>query len=98
MTTVPKQIEIGGSKIHVVVEPMEEWGAYCHDTSTITLSPKTIAKKSSLRETLRHEMLHASLQISGVGFMERYDEEPIVRCMDGVFWPAWERVRKRLNI
>lgn len=98
MLTPPKQVKIGGREIRVVVESMDEWGTYCHDTATITLSPKTLSKSSILRETLRHEMLHAALQISGVGFMERYDEEPIVRCMDKIFWPAWDRVRKQLNL
>lgn len=43
--------------------------------------------------SLRHEVLEASLLISGVGWSEKYDQEPIVRCVDEIFWPAWESLK-----
>jgi hypothetical protein len=47
---------------------------------------------------LRHELMEASLCISGVGFCESMEQEAIVRCMEEVFFPVWERIQKRTTI
>lgn len=49
-------------------------------------------------ETLRHELMEAALLLTGVGFMDRYDQEPVVRAMEQAFFPAWERVLGRLGV
>lgn len=46
-------------------------------------------------ETLRHEMIHAALAVGGVSFAVEYDEEVIVRCLDSIFFPAWDKLTKR---
>jgi len=46
-------------------------------------------------ETLRHEMVHAALAVGGVSFSVEYDEEVIVRCLDSLFFPAWDKLTKR---
>jgi hypothetical protein len=51
--------------------------------------------KAFYLSTLRHEMVHAALAIGGVAFSESMEEEAIVRCMDELFFPAWDRVAKR---
>jgi hypothetical protein len=51
-----------------------------------------------MRETLRHEMLHAALDICGISHLEGYEEEAVVRCVENVFHPAWETVRKQLSL
>lgn len=89
---------IGGRRILLRVDKTDDWGNYNHDEGVITLSPKALEKDSNLRETLRHEILHAALHIGGVAFLEQYEEEVIVRCINGVFWPAWERTRKLMNL
>lgn len=48
-------------------------------------------------QTLRHELMEASLCISGVGFCETFEQEAVVRCMDEVFFPAWDRLNKRTS-
>jgi hypothetical protein len=35
--------------------------------------------------------------LSGVGWCENYEQEAVVRCMDEVFFPAWERTQKRIK-
>lgn len=72
-------------------------GQYRSDDREIVLSGKTVSKASSLRETLRHEMLHAALDIAGISYMKHYDEETIVRCIDNIFHPAWDATRKQLT-
>jgi len=67
----PKSITIGGRVIAIRVDPeMEHWGEYRADAAEIVLSSKTLLKASSLRETLRHEMLHAALDISGLSYLK----------------------------
>jgi len=83
----------------VVVDPkLEAWGEYHADDRKIVLASRTLDKQSTLRETLRHEMLHAALDICGLSYLERYEEESVVRCVENVFHPAWESVHKQLTI
>ena len=95
---IPKQVEIGGRVISVRVDPeLEPWGEYRADDREIVLSAKTASKASTVRETLRHEMLHAAFDVSGISYLKNYDEEVIVRCIDNIFHPAWEATRKLLT-
>jgi len=95
----PDKISIGGRMLTVVVDPkLEAWGEYHADDRKIVLASRTLDKQSSLRETLRHEMLHAALDICGLSYLERYEEEAVVRCVENVFAPAWETVRKQITI
>ena len=42
-------------------------------------------------------MMEASLLISGVGFSDSYEQEAVVRCMEEIFFPAWEVILKKLK-
>lgn len=96
--TLPKTVTIGGQRVRIKIAPMEDtWGTYEHDAREITIATGTLRKRSLLRETLRHEMLHAALAISGVSYLESYEEEVVVRAIEQTFWPAWERVRAKLT-
>ena len=98
MRQLPKQVSIGGKWISVrLVADMESWGEYHHDLKQIWISSKCLSKSSLIRETMRHEMLHAALSISGVGFMETYSEEAVVRCMDEIFFPAFDKFLKQIT-
>jgi hypothetical protein len=94
---IPRSVTIGGKVVKIrVVEGFEDWGEYDYDAQTITLSARCVASKEFI-PTLRHEMTHAALWIGGVAFSEGMEEEALLRCLDTVFWPAWERVSKRLE-
>ena len=94
----PKKITIGGIVLTVRIDPaLESWGEYHSDKREIILASRTLEKASTLRETLRHEMMHAALDICGLSHLVRYEEEAIVRCIDTVFHPAWDKVRKQLK-
>lgn len=96
--TPPTEIHIGGRIITVRIDPkLEAWGEYHADDGEIVLASRTLAKQSTLRETLRHEMLHAALDISGLSYLERFEEEAVVRCIENIFHPAWDKVRKQLT-
>ena len=97
--TPPTEIQIGGRTITIRIDPKLEdaWGMYHSDDAEIVLASRTLDKQSTLRETLRHEMLHAALDISGLSYLERFEEESVVRCIDNIFHPAWDKVRKQLT-
>ncbi len=96
---LPKTVSIAGKRIKIDVVTLSgddpDYGMYFHDKKLIQIN-KGLKDKVML-ETLRHEMMEASLLISGVGWLESYDQEAVVRCMEEIFFPAWETFLKRLN-
>lgn len=90
-----KSVKIAGHRIAIKRQELDDcYGQYRHDERTILLDSAITGKV--LRLTLRHEMIEASLLLSGVGWCESYEQEAVVRCMDEVFFPAWERIQKKL--
>jgi hypothetical protein len=95
---LPASVMIGGIRFAIVCQPIDEgdYGRMIFDERRIVINTICLAKASLLRETLRHEILHAALHVSGVSFLERYDEEALVRAMDHIFFPAWNTVKVKL--
>jgi hypothetical protein len=90
---LPRSVKIAGQSIKIKKGKLEDaYGQYEHDSRVIWIS-NTLKDDREILTTLRHEILEASLLISGVGWLEKYDQEPIVRCVDEVFWPAWESLK-----
>jgi len=96
---VPRSVSVGGHKFSIVVSPIDDgsFGEMRFDERKIVISTKCLNKQTLLRETLRHEILHAALHISGVAFSEIYDEENIVRAIENIFFPAWNSIHKKLT-
>ena len=93
-----KSVQIAGKRIRIRVKDLGDcYGQYLHDEHVIELDRETVKDKRLMLETLRHEMIEAALFLSGVGWSERYEQEPIVRALDELFWPAWERVLLRIQ-
>lgn len=87
---LPNSVKIAGQRVKIKVGKLEDaYGQYEHDNRVIWIS-NAIKDERVIITTLRHEILEASLLISGVGWLEKYDQEAIVRCVDEIFWPAWE--------
>lgn len=87
---LPTSVKIAGQRVKIKVGKLEEaYGQYEHESRIIWIS-NTLKDERAILTTLRHEILEASLLISGVGWLEKYDQEAIVRCADEIFWPAWE--------
>ncbi len=95
---VPKSVQIAGYRIPIRVKDLngETYGQYLPEKKVIELDKETIKDKKLLRETIRHEMVEAALFISGVSWSESYEQEPIVRALDELFWPAWDKVSGKL--
>lgn len=89
---------IGGIRFAIVCQLIDEgdYGRMIFDQRKIVINTLCLGKASLLRETLRHEILHAALHVSGISFLERYDEEALVRAMDHIFFPAWDTVKAKL--
>lgn len=93
-----KSVSIAGHRIPIRVKDLEDcYGQYLPDAKIIELDRQIIHDDKLLRETLRHEMLEAVLFISGVAYSETYNQEPIVRALDELFWPAWTNASNRLD-
>lgn len=100
---LPKSIHIAGVPVKILREDLSDednlpkgyLGYYSHERKVIVVDKNLTP--SDTRGTVRHEMIHAALTFSGLSDLERYEEEAIVRCMDEIFFPAWERFLKRFS-
>jgi hypothetical protein len=92
-----KSVNVAGRRLRVkIAASTDNLGTYSHDDATIQLHPEQ--SQASAKETLRHEMLHATLAISGVGYaLPAGVEEALVRALDSIFFPAWETVETKLK-
>ena len=95
----PKTITIAGKRIKLVVEEFkgadsDTFGEYFHDDKLIQINANL--SDEEFLTTLRHERMEARLMISGLAWAERYEQEAIVRCMEEIFFPAWETILQRL--
>lgn len=87
---IPGFISIGGLDFRVILREMSDCGQMLFDRREILIS-SALSNQDAI-DTLRHEMLHAALYISGHSFGEKYEEEPIVRALENIFFPAWQKL------
>lgn len=94
--TIPRKISIGGIafKVRFVKFDDDDYGKMDFDQRLILLNQAMRNNLPMTIETLRHEMIHAALAVGGVSFAVEYDEEVIVRCLDSIFFPAWDKLTK----
>lgn len=95
---LPRHVTIGGVKFAIRFQALidGDYGQMCIDSNEIILNFHIKHDPKLVRETLRHEMVHAALAVAGLSFCKKYDEEAIVRCLDYIFFPAWERISLKL--
>ena len=97
LSSMLKSVSIAGHRIPIRVRDLDDcYGQYLPDAKVIELDRKTVKDAKLLRETLRHEMVEAALFLSGVSYSDVYTQEPIVRALDELFWPAWEKVNRKI--
>lgn len=80
-----------------VDDELEDWGQYRPDAREIVLSERALQNSKTLRETLRHEIQHAALDIAGLSYLKHYEEEAIVRCYDNLAAPAIEKLNLHIR-
>jgi len=96
---LPKSVSIAGISIRIVRADLSEdevFGYWSLDRKTITIHKPLSGKR--LKETLRHEMLHAALDISGISFSSGpFPDETVVRALELLFFPPWDKMQAILN-
>lgn len=80
-------IKVLDQTIKIEYKDMEDWGQCDIDDKTITLSNDCLKNKKLHFETLFHEVVHMILEMSGVAYMEKNDEEAYVRCIESLILP-----------
>jgi len=89
---LPRHVKIAGQTIKVRIGKLENtYGQYEHEVKTIWISDNVKNEKDKI-ETLRHEMMEASLLLSGVAWCEKMETEAVVRCMEEIFFPSWNKL------
>jgi len=97
-TPVLLTVKIGGMNFTVTRDNIAEYGQMLFDERKIVIS-SSIEDAEEYAATLRHEMLHAALHIAGISYLKKYEEEPIVRAIENIFFPAWDHLQnKTINI
>jgi hypothetical protein len=96
---LPRSVPVGGSRVRIsVIKHMTDWGNYLHDERRIKINIECFAIKGKVKAILRHELQHAALSISGVAFMDKFDEEAVVRCFDEIFFPMWDKLCEKYDL
>jgi len=93
---IPKTITIAGVRLKIVRRDLTDAECYGHwheDKRQIALC--STIKGKVLRDTLRHELLHATWSLSGVGHAEGFPDESAVRAMEVLFLPKWEKMLRK---
>jgi len=69
----------------------------CHfDAKRITVSESCAKDPAMFWSTLRHELQHMALMLGGPAWnMSDGENEAVVRCMDELFFPAWDAVSRK---
>jgi hypothetical protein len=92
----PRSVEVAGQKVRVRIRDLEDaFGQFWPDERLIEIDRTHLANDpDEAWLTFRHELMEAALFLSGVGYMETYQQEPVVRAMEQVFFPVWDRLNR----
>jgi hypothetical protein len=90
---LPSSVKIAGQRIKIKICKLEGcYGQYEHESHNIFISDE-IKDDKIIIATLRHEMMEASLLLSGVAWCEKMETEAVIRCMEEIFFPSWELLK-----
>lgn len=92
-----RKLTVAGAEVKLTKNPkLEMWGTWDCDNKTITLGKLSLAEPSQIIPTIRHELRHAAIDLSGVSHgMTAKTQEQIVRCMENIADPALAGVLKK---
>ena len=92
---IPKKVTVAGVVLRVEWADMEgKWGDYDNDKHLIRLSKSLKKEKPDMAvATLLHEMVHASLRLTGVSEVLGDDnEEAVAVNIECIYLPAVEKL------
>jgi hypothetical protein len=82
-----RSLKVLGRRIRVRYVEIDEWGLCDNDQLMIFISLKCIDDPNQHWLTIIHEVTHMILRMTGLAFMERQEEEAIVRCIENLIIP-----------
>lgn len=93
---LPKSVEVGGVRFKVHRKPKnkgdEDFGEIDTDKRVIYVNPSVCKTEKVEWTTLKHEMAHAALYVSGIAYiLKGKDEEALVRMLEHILFPALEK-------
>ena len=93
--TLPSTIRVGGIEFKIVLKKMKDYGDMDIDKKTIRI--RTGLSQEESFDTLMHEVVHATLAISGLSNILDDDniEEAVVRVADYILFPTYQREYER---
>lgn len=91
---LPETVDVAGHSLVVrVTADIDDLGNFDLATKTLYIREDLMSNPELAMDTLRHELMHAALGLGGIGFALSEDvEEGVVRAMEQLFIPAWNRV------
>tara|TARA_R110002020_G_scaffold465216_1_gene686501 strand:+ start:1037 stop:1345 length:309 start_codon:yes stop_codon:yes gene_type:complete len=94
---LPKSVEVGGIKFKVVRGPKtkgdDDFGEIDTDKRVIYVNPLVCKTEETEWMTLKHEVAHAALYVSGIGYvLKGKDEEALVRMLEHIMMPSLEKL------
>ena len=95
---IPEKIAIMGTEWTIRFATLDCYGITQADDRTIVLNSLFIQDFNTSYATLKHELLHAVFHMSGIAFMERFEEEAIVRVVENCYLPLLEEVDKAIVV
>lgn len=92
-------IKLAGKPIRVITDTeVDPYAIFATDTQTIHLHPTVIEDKELYISTLRHELMHALIYVTGVyPLISEEMQEVLIRLMDSFFYDAVETTTKQVE-
>jgi hypothetical protein len=87
----PRSIVIGGTKFKILYKKIENFGELHFDERQIFL--RKDLKAEELFDTLMHEVVHATLSLSGLTYIldDEKQEEATVRIIEHFLFPVFKK-------
>lgn len=94
----PRSIDVGGIRFRITSKgcPKDAYGIADFEGRRILVNPDAHATLADLRSTLRHEVHHLAMMVSGQFWAKRVDQEVLTRVIENIYDPAVDRLDRAL--
>jgi Zn-dependent peptidase ImmA (M78 family) len=93
-------LSVAGKKVRVVADSnVEPYAEFDPETNIIRIHPSVIENEVLFFETLRHELGHAVIHITGLfSLMSVEVQEAVIRSMDSFLFPVLPSAEKQVKL
>lgn len=94
-----KSIKVAGHTVKLKADPkLDDYGQCSGDGMVISVGTHAFDAPKDFKETVRHELAHSALSLSGISYaLPDGMEEAIVRCLDNILYPALDELEAKLK-